>query len=178
MKNKLTQTLIISAITTVTTLTGLNLSPQPSLAANQFYCATYKGIPTTFSRTPRGKVALIQWVYGDSEYTPARRCSEVSERFQTFKDNGQLKYFGTGNVNNSPVICGVSYQGEQCNQYNVLITLRKGQNRYQIARKLLGVGKYSQSKPLRLNDRVEVLKNGENYYDVERLLQLKPVVKD
>jgi hypothetical protein len=95
-----------------------------------FFCGTYQGYPATVARHPqRGNVALISWRsnhFGDA-YPPARRCQEVSARFNTAYQQGNLKYILPGKYKNQAVLCASSnpprYPLINCPSNRVLLTL-------------------------------------------------------
>lgn len=116
-------------------LTALCTIPLISLAQTndevRFICASgfdqksNQRFPTTYAWTQRGKIPVVRWKYKwfeSSEYTPQRRCQEVSSRFQTAYDNQSLNYITNGTQNNQKVICTASQQGGAC--ADTLLTLR------------------------------------------------------
>ncbi|HEY9849963.1 MAG TPA: CHAT domain-containing protein [Leptolyngbyaceae cyanobacterium] len=91
-----------------------------------FFCGIKDGVPTTIAHTSRGDVPVIRWVsdyFSNAGYTPQRRCIEVSEKFQTFYNNGTLNYITTGVINRQPVVCVAETPGSPCSE--VLFTLEK-----------------------------------------------------
>lgn len=105
-------------------------------------CEVRNGIPTTVSQTRRGEVPIIKWTSSDfdaSGWTPDKRCQLVSQRFETFRANGQLQFLTTGRVAGQPVICAVASQSAPCTAADVLYTLKRGQDASATLRRLLNV---------------------------------------
>jgi hypothetical protein len=111
----------------------------------RFFCAgslnaqTGTSIPTTFARTKRGAVPVIRWqstFFGKyKDYTPLKRCEEVSRRFQTYYDNGTLSYLTAGEMNSQNVICVSDEYGGPCQ--GLLLTLEPKDNPQEVLRALL-----------------------------------------
>lgn len=120
---------------------------QPPAATSQgpssgITCEIRNGIPTTVSQTRRGEVPIIKWTSSDfdaSGWTPDKRCQLVSQRFETFRANGQLQFLTTARVAGQPVICAVVSQSAPCTSADVLYTLKRGQNASDTLRRLLNV---------------------------------------
>jgi hypothetical protein len=155
-------------------LIGVSLltSIQPSKATdNKYFCAVFKGIPRTFVRTERGNMILVSWVQGFSQtWTPLRRCVEVSRRFQRFYDNGILRYIGTGEINNTPVLCALHQKEENCQEKNILITLPVETDATQVARQLMDIRSLARGRTIEVNgkkDKLETYIDGKTYYDLE-----------
>lgn len=107
------------------------LGSQPSRAQqNTFVCVqSPQGVPTTAARTPRGDIPVIQWTSNwasASNWTPERRCQEVSSKFQTFHTNGSLRYLTTGRRNGYNIVCTATRSGGGCGEQ--LFTIQPGQN--------------------------------------------------
>ena len=95
----------------------------------QFTCGTSynnrlnKKVPTTLAWSPSGKRAMIQWVKQmDSNWTPEKRCQEVSQRMQQANIAGTMKFITNGKMNGQRVICSATEINGDCK--NLLITLR------------------------------------------------------
>ncbi len=146
---------------------------------NTYYCAQLNGSWNTFVNTPRGRVTLIEWANQFSEkWTPKTRCSAVSQRFQTFLDNGKLKYIRTGNINRLPVICIAEARGGECPQENVLITLKQGTDPEGVLVRLVDFRRSVSGQTLTLSaDDPAFYSDGEFYVDMERFLEKVPVDK-
>jgi Circadian oscillating protein COP23 len=95
----------------------------------QFTCGTSynnklnKKVPTTLAWSPSGKRALIQWVKQmDNNWTPEKRCQEVSQRMQEANTAGTMQFITNGKMNGQRVICSATEVRGDCK--NLLITLR------------------------------------------------------
>lgn len=101
-----------------------------------FICSVNKdNIPTTYANTPDGPKPVMRWVstHFPPPYTPMRRCQEVTERFNQFKNQGILEYVTSGWVNSLPVICA----GQNCSEDTVLLTLKPDQEPDQALQEIL-----------------------------------------
>ena len=152
------------------TIASFSLFAQSTQAAPQYQCVSRNGKYFTVANTARGPVPIIEWVNSYSEYTKERRCKDVSNRFQRFTESGQLKHLVTGTVNKKPAICGVSEKGQKCDSNNMLVQLPNGSNRHKVAQQLMRSPFLSNGIPVRLNKRIEVYQDGENYYDLDLIL--------
>ena len=100
---------------------------QPDNSANS--------IPTTYAITPDGTKPVIKWksnYFEGSSYTPMRRCTEVTERFNKFYSQGILQDLTPGWVNKQPVVCVTS----SCSNDTLLFTLRPDQDPDQVLQEL------------------------------------------
>jgi Circadian oscillating protein COP23 len=95
----------------------------------QFTCGTShnnrlnKKVPTTLAWSPSGKRALIQWVKQmDNNWTPEKRCQEVSQRMQEANTAGTMQFITNGKMNGQRVICSATEVNGDCK--NLLIALR------------------------------------------------------
>ncbi|MBD2680931.1 MULTISPECIES: COP23 domain-containing protein [Nostoc] len=98
-----------------------------------FFCqdtfdrASNTNLPTTLAWVleKRGHTSIILW---KSEYfpgwNPRQRCEIVSPKFQSFYNQGSLKYLTNGKVKGYPVICAVANEGEKCGKENQLFQLK------------------------------------------------------
>ena len=95
---------------------AIALAPESKASTkNTYYCAQLQGTWNTFVNTPRGRVKLVGWETKFSEeWTPEKRCVEVSGRFQDFLTSGTLRYIRTGIINDLPVICVAQIRGGVC----------------------------------------------------------------
>jgi Circadian oscillating protein COP23 len=96
----------------------------------QFTCGTSynnrlnKKVPTTLAWSPSGKRALIQWVKQmDSNWTPEKRCQEVSRRMQEANTAGTMQFITNGKMNGQRVICSATEVNGDCK--NLLMTMRR-----------------------------------------------------
>jgi Circadian oscillating protein COP23 len=118
----------------VTDLTSVRADTNGS----KFYCGQSKGVPTTMATTSRGAVPVIRWLSTLGEnYTPEKRCQIVSEKFQTFYNDGTLNYLTTGVVNQLPVICAAQQENGPCS--GVLFTLKPNSDPGQTLQRLLSI---------------------------------------
>lgn len=110
------ETLIFSAFAIA--LLATTAISQPSAAEDTtFFCGTSNGIPATIARTSHGDVPLIVWNssnLGRSGDTPQQRCEDVSKKFQTYYNNGTLKYITTERRNGQLVACVAPKENEPC----------------------------------------------------------------
>ena len=144
---------------------------------NTYYCAQLNGNWNTFVNTPRGRITLINWEneFG-KEWTPEKRCSAVSQRFQTFLDNGNLKFIRTGNINRQPVLCVANARGGLCPTENVLITLKEGTDPEGVLIRLVDFRRSVSGQTLTLSvDDAGFYSDGEFYVDMDKFLQSVPV---
>lgn len=83
---------------------------------------------------------MIRWTsttFDGSGWTGERRCQEVSQRFETYRQQGRLTYITTGRINGLPVICTAPKAGANCD--GLLYTLKPSQNPTQALRRMLDV---------------------------------------
>ncbi len=132
------KTFVLLIIGFAVTSSVIALSQQASRAGNAtFYCDNSSGTPTTFVSTEDGKrLPIIRWVssYGLS---PDRRCAEVSQRFQTSYNNGNLRYIQAGSIRGIPVICAPMQKYAPCTDATLLITLKPNTNANAVLRRLV-----------------------------------------
>lgn len=139
------------------------MPPAVPAAGATFSCEMAGSVPATVASTPAGPKTVIRWVSGyfsESGYTPLTRCKEVSERFQTYMNQGLLNYITTGYMNNQPVVCVTSSNGGGCQ--GLLFTLKSGENASRVLQQLFEV-KAGAAGPL--NESSERL-----YIDVNQML--------
>jgi len=126
----------------VLALGAIAIFNRPTLAEDttSFFCDTSQGVPATLAHTPRGNVTMIRWVnrnYFPAPWTPARRCQEVSRRFQKNYEAGTLVNIASGALHGEPVICAAANQGEACTSETLLFTLKRGSKANVAVRRLL-----------------------------------------
>lgn len=145
--------------------------------SNTYYCAQLNGGWNTFVNTPRGRVNLINWANKFSDkWTPERRCAAVSQRFQKFLDQGNLKFIRTGNINNQPVLCVANARGGDCPNENVLITLKQGTDPENVLIRLVDFRRSVSGQTLTLSaDDAGFYSDGEFYVDMEKFLDAVPI---
>ncbi len=146
---------------------------------NTYYCAQLNSDWNTFVNTPRGRIKLINWANEFSpDWTPQKRCSAVSQRFQNFLDQGNLKFIRTGNVNRLPVLCVADAQGGTCPENNVLLTLKPGTDPEGVLIKLVDFRRSVSNQTLTLSaDDPGFYSGGEFYVDMNKFLDTVPVEK-
>ncbi|MEM7594338.1 MAG: COP23 domain-containing protein [Cyanobacteria bacterium P01_A01_bin.83] len=144
---------------------------------NTYYCAQLNNSWNTFVNTPRGRVTLINWANQFApDWTPQKRCSAVSQRFQNFLDQGNLKFIRTGNVNQQPVLCVANARGGSCPDDNVLITLKPGTDPEGVLIRLVDFRRSVSGQTLTLSaDDPGFYSSGEFYVDMEKFLDTVPV---
>ncbi|MDF5726869.1 MAG: COP23 domain-containing protein [Rhizonema sp. PD38] len=127
------------------------------------------GIPSTIAKTPQGEIAVIRWKssFGEPEYTPQKRCAEVSNRFQQYQDNGTINYITTGIMNNQSVVCISSTAGGACT--GLLFTLKPNENPSHVIQQLFDIS-YKAEPPL-----YESSKSPSIYIDFQKFLKNAPV---
>lgn len=122
--------------------TNYSIANQQDISSSiQYRCLQRKGIPATVAYTSRGMVELIRWqdnYLNSSEYTPERRCQEVSDRFQQHAQINDLLFISTGVVNNYKAIC-ISEQTGLCQANGLLLTLGPDDNSQEVLRNLFSL---------------------------------------
>lgn len=114
------------------------ISPdQPVKPQIRYECKNEADKLSTVAHTERGTIELIVWEsnYFGTNWTPAKRCETVTQRFQQFSDQRLLRFVSTGNMNNYNVIC-ISEQAGQCLDQGLLITLEHQDKPTQVLRQL------------------------------------------
>jgi hypothetical protein len=159
---------------------------EPSVAQStgtRFFCAVLNGQYTTFVRTTRGNVPLIEWTSGNfdqSGWTNEKRCVAVSNRFQEYNVSGQLKYLRTSTVNQLPVLCVAKTKGGSCQSEDVLFTLKQGMDPQDTLTRMLDIRRGAGTAPIQLsnNQVFSYDEQGELYADMNTLVQSLPVEND
>ena len=126
----------------MTMVLGAALSTQSSAHASSatYFCQSRKGVPTIYVRTADGKKKVIMRLKSEefgSNWNPLRRCNELSSRFQRNHDGGTFRNFSSGRIGKYRVICATSSISEECNDRNILFTLRRGSNPSQTMQRLM-----------------------------------------
>ncbi|MCT7978857.1 COP23 domain-containing protein [Laspinema olomoucense] len=122
----------VGAIALLQTLTAATLTlaqPQPPVETTSFFCGTVEGIPATMARTPNGEMPMVIWdknAIKDPEINAQQQCEEVSNRFQTYYDNGTLNYITSGIMNGELVACVAPGENAPCS--GILFPLSGGSN--------------------------------------------------
>jgi len=119
-----------AAVSGILGFASLSSHDPAKAGASGFSCSISNGAPATMVETADGRrVPLIRWTsstFDGAGWTPARRCQEVSQRFETFRQQGRLNYLTTGRMNSLPVICTAKQTGDACD--GLLYTLKPGQD--------------------------------------------------
>ena len=157
---------------------------QPAPGQKGVFCDTSTGTPTTLYQNTQGsREPWIKWesdVFSGAGYDPLRRCTEVSGRLETYRQNKQLKYITGGIMNSQPVICTASQVNGRCE--GLIFTLKPGQDVIATLNKLLawregqaGVPSLSESGAIPYIDVSGRLENDSNSVTTPQL-NSQPVV--
>jgi hypothetical protein len=126
----------------------------------KFFCDTSGTFPITVAKTGQGKtVMLIRWRSTSVDgYPPLKRCQEVSQRFQSFYEQGRLKFITSGRFNGSNVICVATSSNSACRANDILFTLRPGRSPNDVLKAMFSLNMKASgglitesSKPLYIN---------------------------
>jgi hypothetical protein len=112
-----------------------------------YSCIQRNGYPTTVADTKKGRIELITWkldTWGEN-WTPQRRCEEVSKRFQKYFDEGSLKYVGSGTQSGYNILCVLQQtrEGWKCKKNGIIITLQSGEDPKQVMKELFDFNRAS-----------------------------------
>jgi Circadian oscillating protein COP23 len=171
MRNAFFQKLIATVLLAVGTATTLT---PPSRAQNnsgvRFYCGTSNGERATIVKTAtQGEVPLIIWAYPGfgSEFTPEKRCQIVSQRFQSYYEEGTLDYVTAERIRGYDTVCVARSQGGRC-EGRILFTLPPGRNANDAIEQI-----FNFSGPYRNNCGVSQASrnNGKVYIDIRSFIQ-------
>lgn len=149
---------------------GTTLPAFANPTQNKFFCGRTKNVPTTMAHTSRGPVPVIRWLSTLGEtYTPEYRCQIVSDKFQTFYNDGTLNFLTTGVVNQQKVICAAQFENGPCS--GVLFTLKPNSDPAQTLKRLLSVR--DRAPNLVLNESAPQV-----YINVQEFLETAPVATE
>jgi len=167
---------------------GALIASQPISAQNRaqgdFFCGKDGETPATIvNHSARGQIVFIKWLRDfapGSEWTPNKRCDQVSQKLDLNQKSGALVYIVPGKTNGLPVLCAAKIvPGEiiDCPDEQVLMTLRKNDNAQALIDELVLVNTNRFALPLGHNAYIE--KNGKvRAIRVEQFTNLlKPPVK-
>ncbi|MEL6495308.1 MAG: COP23 domain-containing protein [Cyanobacteria bacterium J06623_7] len=161
-----------------TTANKQNVNVKSSI---QYRCMQRAGIPATVAYTPRGAIELIQWqndFFNASQYTPERRCQEVSDRFQHHSQANNLRFISTGVINNYKAICIAEDTGN-CKADGLLLTLEPDDNSETVLRNLFSLEARRQTGGvLRGGGSLPVEPEGKKTIDLNEFLADSPTVDD
>lgn len=168
----LTKIINVAALTAGTFIFSLAVEA----SSDKYSCQEINGTYGIYSRTPRGKINFLNFSRDISEdWSTSKRCGEVARRFQRHHDNGVLRFVGSGDVNNQPVLCAVTETGEVCNSENILVTLPPDTDPTTAARQLMDTRGLARGRIISVNGKTGKLESyvdGNTYYDLEVLEQL------
>ena len=152
------------------------VAPNAAASSNKYNCRNIDGNYFVSARTIRGNMNMLSVKRNVSkQWSAAKRCEAIAQKFQTFYDNDILRYIGAGEVNNSPVLCAVAQKGDSCNSSNILVTLPQGTDPVLQARKLMDIRALSRGASLDVSGKdgkLESYIDGNAYYDLEILERL------
>jgi hypothetical protein len=172
MKLKLSAQILSVAAIAITSTSAIS---QPSYGQTQkFFCGMSRGVPATFVTTARGQIPIIKWTNGFGDrWTPHNRCEAISDRFNSFYQNGTLKYIRAGSLNTQPVLCVANYRGGPCLKDGVLVTLKQGTNPHSVLYNLLNKSASAGGRVVELSNPISTVR-GNTYLDMEKLIGEKP----
>ena len=99
-------------------------------------------IPATVAMVPQRQetINLILWKSEHfGAWQPQSRCETVSPKFQTFYQDGRLRYLTHGEINGYPVICAVMSEDESCTGENQLFQVKPNGDPQLVLRQLMDV---------------------------------------
>lgn len=121
---------IMRPIVVVLSLMTLPTKSQAVESGSRFVCGRSQEVPSTIAIKPDGsQVPIIRWTsttFSSAGWSQERRCQIVSNRFNTFYQQGRLSCLTTGRMNGLPLICTAANKGGGCD--GLLYTLKPGQN--------------------------------------------------
>ena len=167
--------------------TVANPSQTTNKSLVEYRCIERHGYPTTLADTSRGTIELIVWkkeYFSRSGYTPARRCREVTNRFQHHSDADNLRYISTGNMNGYKIIC-VSDKSGNCQPNGLLITIQHDDNPEKVMRDLFNLAARRSGGGINLSARgidgaiIRVIDRNNSFkemIDIDKFLAESPVI--
>jgi hypothetical protein len=179
---KLRSPLLISSLVIACSVVVNLADPSKAIPKDKYFCAVSEDTLKTFVRTEMKIIKILTWVreFGGG-WTPVKRCVEVSRRFQKFSNKNTLKFINAADdINGQPVLCAVAQKGDRCNKDNVLVTLPKGEDAYETARKIIDEGIFAKSKEIEVSDdnQLETYLDEQTYYDMKIIKQIAPAVTE
>ena len=140
-----------------------------------FVCSSSKtaeglDIPTTIIRSSsKADVPMFFWkdTSWGRKWTPIERCQEVSRRLQIFYNRNELEYITIGELNNYPVLCTSKEIEARCNNDNLLITLKFGENASQILQEIIS---------FKESGGVAITRSDDSYIDVLEYWRTAPTI--
>ena len=130
-------------------------------------------VPATVAFIPelRQHRRIIAWEsdsFPNTEWTPRKRCEVISQKFQQFYNQGQLKYMTHGRIRGSGVICAPKF-GQTCNSENLLFTVKPGSDPETVLAELIEIAR-GQSAPV-----WQTADNNQKYLNFGVYLENAPV---
>jgi hypothetical protein len=156
---------------------GANSPNQMTFFCHQLYDpASGEKAPMTVVWIPerQGHVRIIGWkseAFGKN-WTPQKRCDEVSPKFQKFYESGQLNYLSAGrietttkngNISAKQVICGVQDTQSVCNDKNLLFTVKDTEEAGHVLQSLFDVLVGTSTEPIWQSSDQRLYLNVKNY---------------
>lgn len=176
MKAKTVIPIVLSGVVSLGIITYATINQAQT--SDNYFCAQYQEVWTTFIKDTRGDIPLINWQNNQIKNWPPRsRCLEVSQRFQRLSDNRSLNHIVRGNLNREPVLCGVKDLGDNCTNDNLLLTLPRDRNPDDVINQLLDVGRLANSQPVDLSSTNNCTDSVENYHDNKMYYSICALVK-
>ena len=156
---------------------GANSPNQMTFFCHQLYDpASGEKAPMTVVWIPerQGHVRIIGWkseAFGKN-WTPQKRCDEVSPKFQKFYESGQLNYLSAGrietttkngNISAKQVICGVQDTQSVCNDKNLLFTVKDTEQSANVLKSLVDILTGTSANPIWQSSDQRIYLNVKNY---------------
>lgn len=186
----------LSFIVALTTACTKHNQEQKADASDQneaqvkFFCGTSiydngSSLPATIvDNSKQGKpLTVIYWNpnnnYFGKEWSPQKRCTEVSKRFQTIYERNQLKYM-TADIaswisdREVRVVCSVKEQGARCEEDDLLFTLETKDDPNEVLKNMVAFREEPlNNKPLLRGEKAPTsFQEGKRvYYNLEKALQ-------
>ena len=171
---------LLASIAAIGCLVGMvSLAPsqvnakKPPIA--RFYCgqsfdpSSNQIVPTTVVATSSSKepIALIQWKStAFAEYTPQKRCQNVSGKLQQAWEGKRLNYLfaGTSKRTGQGIICGGKDRTTKCNESTMLFTLTTGADAKEIINRIKEIRAGKASNPVPQS-------SGDDVVDIQELME-------
>ena len=104
-------------------------------------------------------------------WNPHQRCETVSPKFQTFYNQGSLKYLTNGKVKGYPVICAVANEGDKCEKENQLFQLKDERSSELVIYRLINILEGGDGGPLYQNSGKQM------YVPIDEFLHKAPTLE-
>jgi hypothetical protein len=167
----------ILAILSVLVFSVLVFFQQPPANARKatFSCELSEGNPpkTVVERQIGGEVRKEDFIIWTSSfghkagYTPARRCEEVSPKFNKIGEVGSYVTHGRHKDNDLPIICTTNREGGGCKEMLYTLNPKSAKSPKEVIRDLFGVNKTDESSSTPRRE------NCPAYISIDRLLENK-----